>query len=121
MVLAILYDVFREADATKNALLIRSAQEEGRLITLALRPMLSNAAAPSTDLADVLGDFAAGGRSIKPMFRPAGAAAAGFFYLAAYPPVPPACRQQERNRPDRPGTPARPPHTTPLPHPPPPQ
>src|SRR3546814_5242699 len=54
MVPAILYDVFREADATKNALLIRSAQEEGLLITLALRPMLSNATAPSTDLSDVL-------------------------------------------------------------------
>src|SRR3546814_15780009 len=98
MVLAILYDVFREADATKNALLIRSAQEEGRLITLALRPMLSNAAAPSTDLADVLGDFAAGGRSIKLMFRPAGDAAAGFFYIAASPTVPPAFLQEERDR-----------------------
>src|SRR3546814_15399776 len=65
--------------------------------------MLSNAAAPSTDLADVLGDFAAGGRSIKLMFRPAGDAAAGFFYIAAYPTVPPAFLQEERDRLDRQG------------------
>src|SRR3546814_11632201 len=37
------------------------------------------------------------------MFRPAGDAAAGFFYIAAYPTVPPAFLQEERDRLDRQG------------------
>lgn len=100
---AILYDVFREADETKNALLLRSAQEEGRLISLGLQPMLSGPEAPSPDLADALSAFGAEGRSVRVMFRPSDNPEAGFFYIAAYPPLPPAILQQERDQLDRQG------------------
>lgn len=100
---AILYGVFREADVTKTALLIRSAQEEGRLITAGLQPVLSAIDAPSPDLADVLAAYAAAGRSVKLMFRPADDPASGFFYIAAHPPVPPEVLREERDRLDRQG------------------
>jgi len=100
---AILYDVFREADQTKNALLIRSAQEEGRLISLGLRPFLSGANAPSPDLADALSAFGAEGRALKVMLRPAANPEAGFFYIAASPAVAPAILREERDELERQG------------------
>lgn len=100
---AILYDVFREADQTKNALLIRSAQEEGRLISLGLQPHLSGPNAPSPDLADALAAFGAEGRSVKVMLSPAAAPASSFFYIAAHPPLPAAVLRQERDELERRG------------------
>lgn len=100
---AILYGVFREADAAKNQLLIRTAQEEGRLIALALRSELTGDVAPNPDLSDALADFAADGRAVKVLFRPAAVDGSDFFYIAANPTVAPEVLQEERDRLDRQG------------------
>jgi len=85
----ILYERFRAADEEKNALLMRSIQEEGRLIAVGLSPLLAGFQENAADsLKYTLAKMAIGRGNVKLLFRPKDAVDPGtFFYIAAAPPV----------------------------------
>ena len=86
----ILYREFSAADQERQELLVQIIQEQGRLITTALSPVLQESD-PSAllTLRDEIGRFASNGTIIKVLFRPTDVKDAdGFFYIASSPPVP---------------------------------
>lgn len=96
----ILYREFSAADHERQELLVQIIQEQGRLITTALSPVLQESD-PSAllTLRDEIGRFASNGTIIKVLFRPTDVKDAdGFFYIASSPPVPTAFLNHERDR-----------------------
>jgi two-component system sensor histidine kinase ChvG len=95
---AILYFEFRAADSEKQQLLLRSVQEQGRLITGALRPVLAREdAVPIPELGKILESLAGGNSTIKLLLRPSDVQEAEkFYYVASSPVVPNASLQAER-------------------------
>ena len=85
----ILYEQFRAVDKEKNELLMRSIQEEGRLIAVGISPLLNDFQAGSANtLKFTLAQLALGRGNAKLFFRPDRTTDAGsFFYIAAAPPV----------------------------------
>ncbi|WP_139839683.1 sensor histidine kinase [Oceanibacterium hippocampi] len=96
----LLYQQFRVADGEKQALLLRSAHEQGRLVTRALTPTLTREdAKPFIGLAEALKPLVPEGASIKVLFRPIDSPrAAAFYYVAAEPPVPDTLLEEEFGR-----------------------
>lgn len=98
----IIYAQFLEADQEKQTLLLRSVQEQGRLIGQALLPLLTQAdGVPRIeDLRDDLERLAAEGATVRILFRPADSTGqtGGFFFFAAEPPIPTDSVAAERDR-----------------------
>lgn len=94
----ILYFEFKSADAEQNSLLLQSVQEEGRLIALALTPLLERFDGKSADaLAKEVERFGAGHVNVKLLFRPQEAAQPeNFFYIASSPAVSSEYLERER-------------------------
>jgi two-component system sensor histidine kinase ChvG len=86
----ILYERFRAVDEEKNLLLVRTIQDEGRLIAVGVSPLLANFQASSANkIKYTLSQLALGRGNVKLLFRPKDATDAGsFFYIAAAPPAP---------------------------------
>ena len=93
-----LYHTFLQADNERRALLVVSVQERGRLVGLALEPLLRQTdPSPLLTLGDQLDRFASSETRIKVLFRPVDQeGAASFFFVAAAPPVPTAKLENER-------------------------
>src|SRR5690606_37658586 len=81
----ILYSQFRAADTDKNALLYRSVQEEGRLVTEALAPLVEAFQARSAArLSEALVRLGGDRINIKLLFQPSGVVKTdSFFYIAS--------------------------------------
>lgn len=104
----LIYEQFRAADAEKQNLLLRSAQQQGQLVARALEPLLSGVDKRElTRLGDRLAPFADANTSVRLLLSPdlpPGAAAVqipsgeGFFYVAAAPTIPTALLDLERDR-----------------------
>ena len=104
----LLYEQFREADAEKQVLLLRSAQQQGQLVARALEPVLSSLEKRDlTRLGEKLEPFADANTSVRLLLSPALPPAAastglpggeGFFYVASAPVVPTALLDVERQR-----------------------
>ncbi len=89
---AILYNQFRDAYGENQRLIEQSVQEQGRLITRAITPILAASAdqggIPSAaDLSEMLQQLTAGDTAVRILFQPANAASEGFFFVAANPEV----------------------------------
>jgi two-component system sensor histidine kinase ChvG len=85
-----LYVTFQRADSERQDLLLRSIQAQGRLVAAGLDPIMQRGDAASfTDLAAALPRFSSGSPArIRLLFRPSNqAGAAGFFLVAAAPPI----------------------------------
>jgi two-component system sensor histidine kinase ChvG len=93
----ILYEQFRAVDEEKNLLLLRSMQEEGRLIAIGMSPLLAKFQASSANaLKYTLAKMALGRGNVKLLFRPKDTPDAGtFFYIGAAPPAPADYLNQE--------------------------
>lgn len=93
-----LYFEFKDANAERNALLLQSVQEEGRLIASALTPHFERFDGKSADsLAKEVERFGAGRVNIKLLFRPRDAAQPdNFFYIASSPAVSSEYLERER-------------------------
>ncbi|PIW26830.1 MAG: histidine kinase [Rhodospirillales bacterium CG15_BIG_FIL_POST_REV_8_21_14_020_66_15] len=85
----LIYDLLDEADRERNALLFRIMQEEGRLISEGLLPYLEEfSPKAAAELEGLLPKLAAGGTTIKVLFRPAGSTKPNrFFFVASHPKV----------------------------------
>lgn len=96
---AIIYVELRGADAEKNALILESVQNQGRLIAKSLEPLLRRSGeASAPDLQKELQNLSAGALRVKVLFRPANAPREGsYFYVASLPPLPAAYLAQERD------------------------
>jgi len=94
----ILYAQFKSADDEKRSLLLKLAQEQGRLIAQSLRPLLEQQDSKSIpELNSRLSQFGDGRLRIKVLFRPAGNAdSRNFFYVASFPVVPNIYLKEER-------------------------
>jgi two-component system, OmpR family, sensor histidine kinase ChvG len=95
----ILYAEFRNAEETKSRLLLEAIRDKGLVIARALKDQLNRADASAyAKLGDELTRYAAGNVGLKLLFRPqtAGDQEAGFFYVAASPPI--AADQLARER-----------------------
>src|SRR3989304_6183293 len=86
----ILYERFRAVDEEKNLLLVRSMQEEGRLIAVGMAPLLATFETKTANNAkDTFSKMSSGRGNVKLLFRPKSETNAGaFFYIAAAPPAP---------------------------------
>lgn len=85
----ILYGQFRAADEDKQSLLLKAAQEQGRLVAESIKPHLSEFT-PKTisNVAAVLSRIGGEETNIKVLYRPVEATAAnGFYYVASAPKV----------------------------------
>src|SRR5216683_2181382 len=92
----ILYAQFKAADEEKQALLLRSVREQGRLIGQALLPLLvAGDRQGLPQLGHELARFADDHTNIKLLLAPPGG---GFFYIASSPAVPPAHLDIEREK-----------------------
>jgi two-component system sensor histidine kinase ChvG len=93
----ILYERFRAVDEEKNLLLVRSMQEEGRLIAVGMAPLLATFATKTANNAkDTFSKMSSGRGNVKLLFRPKSETdAAAFFYIAAAPPAPAEYLSQE--------------------------
>jgi two-component system sensor histidine kinase ChvG len=92
----ILYWQFKAADEEKQALLLRSVREQGRVLGQALLPLLSASERQSLpQLGRELARFADDVTNIKLLLAPPGG---GFFYIASSPVVPPAHLDIEREK-----------------------
>jgi two-component system sensor histidine kinase ChvG len=96
---AVLYGQFRSADLERTALLQRSVQEEGRLIAVALTPLLTNfGGEAAARIGPELGDIVGPDINVKLLFRPADVPGTdSFFYIAASPQVSAAYIEQDRD------------------------
>ncbi len=94
----LIYDLLDEADSERNALLLRIIQEEGRLISEGLLPHLEEfSPKAAAELGELLPRMAAGGSTIKVLFRPTGSSnPMSFFFVASYPKVSGALLNFER-------------------------
>lgn len=96
----LLYLQLETVENQRNALMLRLAQEQGRLVSEALLPLLEQFSPRNADRMDPLVKrLAEGGMSIKVLFRPAQASGAGNFLLVAS--APEAGPQQARAAMDR--------------------
>jgi len=97
---AIVYTQFRQAEIEKQALLLESVREQGRLLAESLRPVLSREQpSPLLALPDEVKRLSRPPTGIKVLFRPAGETGAESFYLVASDPVvPPSELDAERDR-----------------------
>ena len=94
----ILYSKFAEADAERQAFLLRALQAEGLLVAQDLQPVLAKAGGRSLlDIAKAVHDLAADQMRVKLLLRPAGQSDS-FFLVAANPPINPANLDEERRR-----------------------
>ena len=100
MVPVILYTEFRRADIEKQALLLESVREQGRLLAESLRPVVErDQPAPLLALPEEVKRLSRPPAGIKVLFRPAEETGAeSFFFVAAEPPVAPTELEVERNR-----------------------
>jgi len=93
----IIYGQFRDADEEKNALLLRSVREQGRLVAQALSPLLNSAdAAALPRLRQGVEKIVEGPLKVRLLLRPLAAAPDNFFYIASVPPVAADFLQRER-------------------------
>ncbi len=85
----LIYDLLGRADDERNALLLRTIQEESRLVSEAIFPHLEEFSPKVVDeLTQILPKLAAGGSTIKVLFRPTGSSDPNsFFFVASHPPV----------------------------------
>lgn len=85
----ILYAQFRAADQEKQQILLKSAQEQGRLVVVSITPLLTRFdPATSKRLGDLLGQISGGDTNIKVLLRPNSAPSAEqFYYVASAPTV----------------------------------
>ena len=94
----LLYLAFRQADLERQAILLDTVRNQGRLIAAALAPTL--AASDGTAIAGAprsLARFTDSGLGVKLLFKPNGAGSdAGFFFVAGVPEVPVDQLQAER-------------------------
>lgn len=98
------YVELRGADQEKSSLLVETVQEQGRLLALALKPSLQRFSRGQTPaLQKELERVASGSTKIKVLFRPSEKNGkkqrkekVGFFYVAAWPEVPAAYLDAER-------------------------
>ena len=99
----ILYSKFAEADAERQAFLLRALQAEGLLVAQDLRPSLTSASGRSLlDLAHTVRDLASDQMRVKLLLRPTGQNDS-FFLVASNPEIDPANLDEERKRLDSAG------------------
>lgn len=100
LVPVILYDVFQQADAEKQRLLLESVREQGRLVAENLNPLLERTdPSPLRELPDAVGRLGTEDTRIKVLFKPQQESGVeGFYFVANDPPVPPAVLQAERTQ-----------------------
>ena len=99
----ILYNKFAEADAERQAFLLRALQAEGLLVAQDLQPSLSKATGRSLlDIAKTVHELAVDQMRVKLLLRPAGQSDS-FFLVAANPPVENLNLEEERRRLDQAG------------------
>ena len=98
LVPVILYDVFQQADAEKQRLLLESVREQGRLVAETLNPLLQRTEpSPLRELPDAVGRLGTNDTRVKVLFKPLQESGVeGFYFVATDPPVPPAVLQAER-------------------------
>lgn len=85
----LIYDLLNRADDERNALLLRTIQEESRLVSEAIFPHLEEFSPDAVgEISEILPKLAAGGSTIKVLFRPTGSPDPNsFFFVASHPPV----------------------------------
>jgi len=85
----LIYEQFRSADAEKQTLLLRSAQQQGQLIARALEPVLAHIdGAGLAGLSDVLAHLGDVNTRVRLLLRPSSVTSTtgqGFFYVASAP------------------------------------
>ena len=97
----ILYSKFAEADAERQAFLLRALQAEGLLVAQDLQPALAHATGRSLlDIAKSVHDIASDQMRVKLLLRPAGQNDS-FFLVASNPEVDPSTLDEERRRLER--------------------
>lgn len=86
----VLYSRFQSADEEERGLLMRAIQEQGRLVSEALAPLLKEFSGQNmAALNDALARIAGGTLRIKLLLRPTGTTETdNYFYMAAHPRVP---------------------------------
>lgn len=98
----LVYERFREADQEKQIMLLRSAQQQGQLISRAVAPELQRLdGAGLTGLSDLLDRFADDHTRVRLLLRPStaqGRTGEGFYYVASAPAIPTAMLDMERQR-----------------------
>jgi two-component system sensor histidine kinase ChvG len=94
----ILYDVFQEADAEKQRLLLQSVREQGRLVGESLRPLLERTnPSPLKDLPTSVESLGTEVTNVRVLYKgPEQTDASEFYLVAADPPVAPTMMAQER-------------------------
>jgi two-component system sensor histidine kinase ChvG len=99
----ILYGKFAEADAERQAFLLRALQAEGLLVAQDLRPSLTSSSGRSLlDIATLVRDLETDQMRVKLLLRPAGQTDS-FFLVASNPPIESATLDEERRRLDAAG------------------
>ena len=99
----ILYGKFAEADAERQAFLLRALQAEGLLVAEDLRPSLTSSSGHSLlDVARAVHDLSSDQMRVKLLLRPTGQSDS-FFLVASNPPVEAANLDEERRRLDAAG------------------
>ena len=85
----IVYQNFAAADRDKQSLLLKSVQDQGRLVAAGLQPLLANFSGTMLPtLRETLLQLAGEQQRIRLLFRPTGSfGAAGFYLIAAAPPI----------------------------------
>lgn len=96
----ILYGQFRAADQEKQQILLKSAQEQGRLVVVSITPLLTRFdPATSKRLGELLGEISSGDTNIKVLLRPNSAPnAEQFYYVASAPTVSAAYLAEEQKQ-----------------------
>lgn len=94
-----LYSQFQAADSDKNSVLLRSVQEEGRLIAETLRPLLhSFQGGAAREIGDRLAKVGGDRILVKLLFRPRGVPGQNrFFLIASNPRVSAEYQEKERD------------------------
>lgn len=94
----ILYNKFAEADAERQAFLLRALQAEGRLVAQDLQPVVAKSGGRTLlDIAQAVKDIASDQMRVKLLYRPSGQGDS-FFLVAANPPIESASLDEERRR-----------------------
>lgn len=93
-----IYAELSTADAERNALLVESGREQGRVLAAVLAPHFQGGLSELPSLNRTLSRLASRQLNVRIIFRPAGENGRGFYYVAAYPAVAAAFMQSERNR-----------------------
>jgi two-component system sensor histidine kinase ChvG len=85
----IVYQNFEAADRDKQALLLKSVQDQGRLVAAGLQPLLADFSGSTLPtLRETLAQLAGDQQRIRLLFRPVGSSGtAGFYLIAAAPPI----------------------------------